>query len=259
MPFYQATSSGHSRAIISNRLSYFFDLRGPSATIDTACSASLVALHLACQSLRSGESEQASWEEPMWFSATKWQSAWPQCGEDPLLPYKKLNQLTLGSFLSPDGRCYSFDDRANGYSRGEGAACVLLKPLKDAIRDNDPIRAVIRNTGTNQDGRTAGITLPNGAAQESLIKAVYAAANIDPGLTSFVECHGTGTAAGDPIETEALANAFTAKRSPEDVLRIGSVKANVGDIICPCTPLLMPLNFQLIQAYQHIDWPSRGS
>jgi len=130
-------------------------------------------------------------------------------------------------FLSPDGRCYSFDERANGYSRGEGVGCVFLKPLEDAIRDGDPIRAVIRNTGSNQDGKTPGITLPSREAQEDLIRSVYAKARMDPLDTCFVECHGTGTPAGDPLETEALANVFTKGRSPEKPLLIGSVKTNV--------------------------------
>ncbi|KAI0009070.1 putative polyketide synthase [Xylariaceae sp. FL0662B] len=213
MPFYQATSSGHSRAIIANRLSYFFNLRGPSATIDTACSSSLVALHLACQSLRTGESKQAL-----------------VAGANVILSHEMTISMTMMRFLSPDGRCYSFDDRANGYARGEGVGCVFLKPLKDAIRDGDPIRAIIRNTGSNQDGKTPGITLPSREAQEELIRSVYEKANIDPAVTSFVECHGTGTAAGDPLETAAIANVFTSKRPPGKTLRIGSVKANIGHL-----------------------------
>ncbi|RFU23814.1 hypothetical protein B7463_g12524, partial [Scytalidium lignicola] len=213
IPFYQATSSGHSRAIIANRLSYFFDLRGPSATIDTACSASLVALHLACQSLRAGETKQAL-----------------VAGANVILSHEMTISMSMMQFLSPDGRCYSFDERANGYSRGEGVGCVFLKPMADAIRAGDPIRAVIRNTGSNQDGRTPGITLPSGKAQEELIRSVYAKANIDPAITAFVECHGTGTVAGDPLETAALANVFTSIRPPDKTLRIGSIKTNIGHL-----------------------------
>ncbi|KAI9658377.1 MAG: putative PKS/NRPS-like protein biosynthetic cluster [Bathelium mastoideum] len=134
-------------------------------------------------------------------------------------------------FLSPDGRCYSFDDRANGYARGEGVGCVFLKPLADALRDGDPVRAIIRNTGMNQDGKTAGITLPSQQAQEDLIRSVYSQAKINPTATSFVECHGTGTQAGDPLETAAIANVFTKNRPPgSEPLRIGSIKTNIGHL-----------------------------
>ncbi|KAH8883107.1 putative polyketide synthase [Thozetella sp. PMI_491] len=213
IPFYQSTSSGHSRAIIANRLSYFFDLCGPSITIDTACSASLVALHLACQSLRAGETKQAL-----------------VAGANVMLSHEPTISMTMMRFLSPDGRCYSFDERANGYSRGEGVGCVFLKPLADALRDGDPIRAVLRNTGSNQDGKTPGITLPSRDAQEELIRSVYEQANMDPAATSYVECHGTGTLAGDPLETSALANVFTSMRSAGDKLLIGSVKTNIGHL-----------------------------
>lgn len=132
--------------------------------------------------------------------------------------------------MSPDGRCYTFDDRANGYARGEGVGAVILKPLTDALKDGDTIRAVIRGTGSNQDGKTPGITLPSGAAQESLIRSVYNSAGVDPLETSYVEAHGTGTAAGDPLETGALSRVFGPNRSSEEPLRIGSIKTNVGHL-----------------------------
>jgi len=219
MPFYQTTSSGYSRALLANRLSYFFNLRGPSAAVDTACSASLVALHLACQSLRSGESKQAL-----------------VAGANVVLSHEPAISMGMMRFLSPDGRCYTFDERANGYARGEGVGCLFLKPLSDALRDGDPVRAIIRNTGSNQDGKTSGITLPNGQAQEELIRSVYAKARLDPALTSYVECHGTGTLAGDPVETGAIARVFTSIRGPKArKLRIGSVKTNVS-VGLPCLP-----------------------
>ncbi|KAL9616313.1 MAG: hypothetical protein Q9160_008808 [Pyrenula sp. 1 TL-2023] len=213
VPMYQATSSGHSRAVIANRLSYFFDLRGPSATVDTACSSSLVALHMGCQSIRTGESRQAL-----------------VAGANVILNHEMTISMSMMRFLSPDGRCYTFDDRANGYGRGEGVGCLLLKPLHDAVRDGDTIRAIIRNTGVNQDGRTAGITLPNRTAQEALIEEVYRQAGLDPLETSFVECHGTGTPAGDPLEAAAISKVFCQNRSPEQPLRIGSVKTNIGHL-----------------------------
>ena len=142
----------------------------------------------------------------------------------------EYNLTYIDRFLSPDGRCYTFDDRASGYGRGEGVGCVLLKRLDDALSDGDTIRAVIRSTGVNQDGRTAGITLPSKEAQENLIKEVYRKACLDPWDTTFVECHGTGTPAGDPLETAALARIFRASKSPEHPLFIGSVKTNVGHL-----------------------------
>ena len=133
-------------------------------------------------------------------------------------------------FLSPDGRCYTYDHRANGYSRGEGAACIVLKPLAEALKHGDTIRGVIRNTGTNQDGRTNGITLPSSEAQEALMRKVYEAAGLDPMQTSYVEAHGTGTPAGDPLEASALSKVFGAGRSSSQPLVVGSIKTNIGHL-----------------------------
>jgi acyl transferase domain-containing protein len=116
-------------------------------------------------------------------------------------------------FLSPDGRCYSFDQRANGYARSEGFGVLILKRVTDAIRDQDVIRAVIRATGTNQDGRTVGLAQPSSQAQESLLRSTYQAASLDTQLTRFVEAHGTGTAVGDPLEAAALSSAFGGVRN----------------------------------------------
>ncbi|EAW12336.1 putative polyketide synthase [Aspergillus clavatus NRRL 1] len=213
IPMYQCTNAGQSRAMMSNRVSYFFDLKGPSVTVDTACSGSLVALHLACQTLRTGDAQMAI-----------------AAGVNVILSHEFMSTMTMMKFLSPDGRCHTFDEKANGYARGEGIGCLILKPLKDAIRDKDTIRAVIRGSGSNQDGRTPGITLPNGASQEALIRHVYAMAGLEPHETDFVETHGTGTQAGDPIETGALTKVFCPKRSPEQPLRVGSIKTNVGHL-----------------------------
>ncbi|KAK2052272.1 ketoacyl-synt-domain-containing protein, partial [Colletotrichum caudatum] len=216
MPYYQATGSGYSRAIISNRLSHFFDLRGPSVTVDTACSGGLAALHLACQSIRSGETAQAV-----------------VGGSSVILHPHQFDSLSAMRFLSPDGRSYSFDDRAEGYARGEGVGCLFLKRLDLAIAEGDPVRAVIRMTASNQasDGGTPGISFPSKTAQVSLIKEAYARAGLDPRDTSYVEAHGTGTGAGDPIETSAIAEAMKKPRGPEDEpLWIGSVKANIGHL-----------------------------
>ena len=132
------------------------------------------------------------------------------------------------SFLSADNRCHSFDQSANGYARGEGGGFLVLKPVSQAIRDGDTIRAVIRGTGSNQDGRTPGITLPSGVAQEELIRATYAAANLNPAATGFFEAHGTGTSAGDPIECGAVGRIFGAVR--QTPVMVGSVKAAVGHL-----------------------------
>lgn len=132
------------------------------------------------------------------------------------------------SFLSPDNRCHSFDKSANGYARGEGGGFLVLKPLEQALHDGDSIRAVIRASGANQDGRTPGITLPSGVRQEQLIRSVYEAAGLDLSSTAYFEAHGTGTAAGDPIECSAIGRIFGANRG-EPIL-VGSVKSNMGHL-----------------------------
>ncbi|KAE8132883.1 hypothetical protein BDV38DRAFT_287358 [Aspergillus pseudotamarii] len=206
IPMYQCTNSGQSRAMMANRVSYFFDMKGPSVTVDTACSGSLTALHLACQSLRTGDASMAV-----------------AAGVNVILSHEFM-------FLSPDGRCHTFDKNASGYARGEGIGCLILKPLRDAIQHHDPIRAIIRGSGLNQDGRTPGITLPSGASQEALMRHVYQVAGLDPCETDFVEAHGTGTQAGDHIEAAALAKVLCHNRSPIRSLRIGSIKTNVGHL-----------------------------
>ncbi|PYI04412.1 putative polyketide synthase [Aspergillus sclerotiicarbonarius CBS 121057] len=213
IPMYQCTNAGQSRAMTANRISYFFDLKGPSVTVDTACSGSLVALHLACQSLRTGDASVAI-----------------AAGVNVILSHEFMSTMTMMKFLSPNGRCHTFDENADGYARGEAIGCLILKPLKDAVRDGDHIHAIIRGSGSNQDGRTPGITLPSGAAQEALIRRVYETACLNPVDTDFVEAHGTGTQAGDPIETEALARVFGPGRTAERPLRIGSIKTNVGHL-----------------------------
>jgi acyl transferase domain-containing protein len=140
-----------------------------------------------------------------------------------------MYRMSNNGFLSPDSRCYSFDHRANGYSRGEGVGSLIIKPLQAAIRDGDVIRAVVRSTGLNQDGRTPGMTLPSKNAQETLIRKVYANAGLNLKDTEFIEAHGTGTAAGDPIEASAIAAAWS-ERKGEHPLIIGAAKANIGHL-----------------------------
>ena len=204
-------TTGTASNILANRLSYFFDLRGPSLTVDTACSSSLAAFHLACQSLRNGETRQAIVG-----------GAYLILSPDPMIGMSKMK------LHGEEGRSYSYDHRGTGYGRGEGVASLILKPLQDAIDAGDTIRAVVRGTGMNQDGKTNGIALPSKDAQEGLIRSVYEAAGLDPLDTLYVEAHGTGTKVGDPIEAEAISRAMVTGRSFP--LIVGSVKTNIGHL-----------------------------
>ncbi|KAI1171815.1 lovastatin nonaketide synthase [Nemania sp. FL0916] len=204
-------AAGSSEAMTANRVSWFFDLRGPSLTLDTACSSSLYALHLACQSLRLRETNMSL-----------------VAGVNVILHPNFMNQLTAMHMLSPDGTSHSFDDRANGYGRGEGIGGLIVKRLSDAIRDGDTIRAVIRGTGANVDGKTPSVTMPSSEAQAALIRDTYAEACLPLHHTRYVELHGTGTPVGDPIELSAISSTFGASTSPEDPIYVGSIKPNVG-------------------------------
>lgn len=172
------TITGNGITMMSNRLSWFYDLRGPSMTVDTACSSALVAISLACQDIRKskGGCRQSI-----------------VAGSNMILIPDLMTQMTAMRFLSPDSQCYTFDDRANGYARGEGVGVLILKHIDDAIRDGDCIRAIIRNAECNQDGKTPGITLPSSAAQVALIRKTYEAAGLDLDVTGYFEAHGTGT------------------------------------------------------------------
>ncbi|KAJ8123005.1 hypothetical protein ONZ43_g943 [Nemania bipapillata] len=247
--------TGTFSSILPNRVSWFFDLLGPSVHIDTACSSSLVAVDLACQSLASGDASMALVTGSNLI-----------LGPDGFLLLSNLN------FLSPDSKSYSFDHRANGYARGEGVIALVLKPLRDAVRDGDMIRTVIRSTGTNQDGRTPSMTQPSPEAQEDLIRQVYRKANLSFEHTRYVEAHGTGTPVGDPIEMKAIGRVFRPYRSPEDPLYVGSVKANIGHlevilekgIIVPNALFQRPNDNIDVEFYhtvvpsKPIPWPSSG-
>ncbi|KAG6017415.1 Type I Iterative PKS [Claviceps lovelessii] len=210
-PQYAATGNGV--AIMANRISYFFNLHGPSMTIDTGCSGSLVSVHMGAQSLRNRESSIAI-----------------AAGAGMILTPSTMMPMTALNFLSPDGKCFTFDSRANGYGRGEGIGVIIMKRLSDAIRDNDTIRAVIRGSSVNQDGRTAGITLPSKEAQVANIRSVYANAGLDFGQTAYVECHGTGTQAGDWRELKAISETLAADRPFQSPVVVGSVKPNIGHL-----------------------------
>ena len=205
------TGTGTAMSIAANRVSYLFDLRGPSMAVDTACSSSLVALHLACESLRNGESHMAL-----------------AGGVNAILRPEMTVAMSKASMLSPDGHCHTFDASANGYVRAEGAGMVVLKRLSDAVRDGNSIRAIIRATAVNQDGRTKGISVPNGEAQEALTREACLRAGITPAQIQYVEAHGTGTPVGDPIEANALGNVLSEGRPEDKPCVIGSVKSNMG-------------------------------
>ncbi|KAG4437379.1 hypothetical protein IFR05_007143 [Cadophora sp. M221] len=208
---YAATGLG--RAMLSNRVSWFFDLRGASVTLDTACSSALVGMHLAIQGLRSGEEKMAL----VGASNLFWQ-------------LEIMRGLTSHHFLSPDGKCHSFDEAANGYGRGEGLGFLILKPLKDALRDNDTIRAVIRGSGLNQDGKTPVITMPSKEAQIELIRTTYRNAGLELLDTQYFEAHGTGTAIGDPIELSGIGESIGVGRTKDNAVVVGSVKTNLGHL-----------------------------
>jgi amino acid adenylation domain-containing protein len=207
------TNLGSALCIAANRISYFFNLTGPSLAVDTACSSSLVAAHLGCRNIWNGESEMA-------FVG----------GVNVILRPEPSIGFSKASMLSPDGRCKSFDSRANGYVRGEGASVIILKPLARALADRDQIHALIRATAVNQDGRTEGISVPNRASQKANIVDALRLADIAPESVQYVEAHGTGTPVGDPIEAAAIGEVYGAAQKPADRCVIGSIKSNVGHL-----------------------------
>lgn len=204
---------GNSQSIAANRISYFYNLRGPSIAIDTACSSSLVAVHTACTSLYSGETNLAL-----------------AGGVNLLLNQDLSLLLARGGMLAMDGKCKSFDKSANGYVRGEGCGVVVLKRLADALQDGDNVIAVIAGSAVNQDGRSNGITAPNGPAQEELIMHALGQAAISPEQIGYVEAHGTGTSLGDPIEVNTLIKILSPGRTSKDICYLGSVKTNIGHL-----------------------------
>ncbi len=208
---YQA--SGNAPSVASGRLSYVMGLQGPCMTIDTSCSASLAAIHAACQSLRQGESALAL-----------------AGGVNVICAPDTSIAMSKSHMLAPDGRCKTFDATADGFVRGEGCGIIVLKRLSDAERDGDRILAVVRGSALNQDGRSSGLTAPNGSAQEAVIRDALASARLAAADIDYVEAHGTGTSLGDPIEVEALGRVFREGRDPDRPLQIGSVKTNIGHL-----------------------------
>src|SRR3954451_19774583 len=195
------TATGSAHSIAANRISYCFNLRGPSVAMDTACSSALTAVHVACEHIWTGRGNTAL-----------------AGGVTVMITPGGFIGFSQASMLSPEGRCKAFDADANGFVRGEGAGMVLLKRLSQAIADGDPIHGVIVGTALNQDGHTNGISLPSPDAQARLVRDACIDAGIKPSQVGFVEAHGTGTAVGDPIEATALSNALCEDRAINDPL-----------------------------------------
>ncbi len=207
-----AAVTGTASSIAANRLSYHYDLRGPSVSVDTACSSSLVAVHMALRALHDGDCDQAI-----------------VGGVQLTLEPQITDSLADAGMLSPDGRCKTFDDRADGYVRGEGSAAIVLKPLAAAERDGDRVYAVLLGSAVNQDGRTNGLTAPNYRSQVEVLRRAYQRAGVDPGRVQYVEAHGTGTALGDAVEARALGTVLAEGRGETKAV-VGSVKTLVGHL-----------------------------
>ena len=236
------TGSAHS--IAANRISYCFNLRGPSVAMDTACSSALTAVHVACEHIRSGRGDVAL-----------------AGGVTVMITPGGFIGFSQAGMLSPEGRCAAFDASASGFVRGEGAGMVLLKRLSCAIADGDPIYAVVLGTAINSDGHTNGISLPSAEAQAQLVRDACKDAGIAPSQVGFVEAHGTGTAVGDPIEAHALADALCADRPADAPLAIGSVKTNIGHLetaagIAGLFKAALMLKHRRIPASLHFKTPS---
>lgn len=259
---------GNASSILAARLSYFLDLKGPAVAIDTACSSSLVALHMACRSLLDGEADMAL-------------AGGVSCTLIRRSPHSFLRD---NGMLSPTAKCHVFDSGADGFVPAEAVGVVVLKRLSDALRDGDRIHGVIRGSGLNQDGRTSGITAPNGRAQTALEEEVYTRSGVNPETIGYVEAHGTGTRLGDPIEVEALTASFRRFTDKVGFCALGSVKSNVGHALAAAgivglLKVLLALRFKQIPPNLHyaerndainfdgtpfyvasepLDWPAAG-
>ena len=240
------STTGNAASIAANRISYQFDLHGPSWAVDTACSSSLVAVHQAVQSLRNGECDLALAGGVSIIFTPDWTVAFQKAG-----------------MLANDGRCKTFDSRADGYVRGEGCGAVVLKRLADALSDGDPILAVVRGSCVNQDGRSNGLTAPNGPSQQAVIRGALEDAGVSPNAIGYIEAHGTGTSLGDPIELNSLKEVLAGERTPnapnapEQVCWVGSVKTNVGHLeaaagICGLIKVVLALENEEIPAHLHL-------
>jgi 3-oxoacyl-[acyl-carrier-protein] synthase II len=238
---------------ISGRLSYLFGFQGPSLVLDTACSSSLVAVHLACQSLRNGECATAL-----------------AAGVNLILSPEVSVYLSCSGALSPDGRCKAFDASADGFGRAEGCGVLVLKRLSEAREQGDNILAVIRGSAVGHDGPSSSFTVPNGVAQQSVIRQALQSAGVAPAEVSYLEAHGTGTAMGDPIEAEAMWSVLKEGRKGGESLWMGSAKTNIGypeaasgvvgmmKVVLAMQHKQLPAHLHLKQPNPHIDWKGMG-
>jgi amino acid adenylation domain-containing protein len=248
-------ATGNSASIASGRISFIFDFQGPNMAIDTACSSSLVAIDEACKSLRYGESNLSL-----------------AGGVNLILSPDLSIEFSKVGILSPEGHCKTFDAAANGYVRGEGCGMIVLKRLTDAKRDGDQIFALIKASGINQDGATSGITVPNGEAQEELIRNVLKKAKLQGADIDYVEAHGTGTSLGDPIEVRAIGATY-GNRDIANPLKLGSVKTNIGHLegaagVAGVIKMVLALQNEVLPAHLHfkklnphiqLDFPAKIS
>ncbi len=235
------SGSGVAVSVAAGRLSHFLGLKGPNIAVDTACSASGVAIHLACQSLRLGECRRAL-----------------AGGVSAILRPHCTIILSQSHMLAGDGRCKTFSRAADGFARAEGCGILVLKRLSDAKADGDPILGLIRGTAINHDGRSSGLVAPNGPAQEAVIKAALAQARLSPQDIDYIEAHGTGTVLGDAIELGALGNVFAGTRTAEQRLLLGSVKTNVGHLeaaagVTGVLKVLLALQHESIPPHLHLS------
>jgi acyl transferase domain-containing protein len=243
---YMAT--GNTFSVAAGRLSYLLGLQGPSMALDTACSSSLVATHLAARALRAGDTDMAL-----------------VGGVNLMLSPGPTISMTKLRALSPDGRCKAFSASADGYGRGEGCGVIVIKRLSDALASGDRIWALIRGSAVNQDGHSAGLTVPNGRAQQALIRAALQDAGVDPAQVSYVEAHGTGTALGDPLELNSLADAlrpdWASGQEGGGPLWVSSAKTNIGHLeaaagVVGLIKTALALHWRRIPAHLHFDEPS---
>ncbi|MGB3179850.1 MAG: SDR family NAD(P)-dependent oxidoreductase [Cyclobacteriaceae bacterium] len=237
------TGTGNTLSGGAGRIAHFFGFNGPVLSTDTACSSSLVALHQACRSLQNSECGAAL-----------------VGGVNMLLSPEIMVNFCQANMLAPDGRCKTFDESADGYTRGEGVGMVILKPLSQAIKDGNHVYGVIRGTAINHDGRAGGLTVPNGLAQQAVIEKALKDARLKPAQVGYIECHGTGTSLGDPIEFEAIANVY-GKRPADNTLYIGSLKTNIGHLeaaagIAGLIKTLLCLKNRSLVPHLHVQQPS---
>ena len=237
-------ATGNSHSVAAGRLSYTFGFTGPSFAIDTACSSSLVAVHQACQSLRANECEAAI-----------------AAGVNCILTPDLSITFSQAQMLSATGKCHTFAAAADGFVRSEGCGTVVLKRLSDAQADGDNILALVRGSAINQDGRSSGLTVPNGPAQQAVIRSAMAQAGVEPKDVCYVEAHGTGTKLGDPVELNALGEVFRASHSAERPLLVGSLKTNLGHMeaaagIGGLLKVVLAFQHQALPRHLHFDAPS---